>query len=103
MGMLSKGSRGEEVRKMQLALNRANCTCDIDGVFGKETEQALIKFQREHFSNPKEWDGLCGDKTMEALTPYLVDLTILREAVEECLEKVEQLPEYKRLEALLYG
>lgn len=103
MSYLSKGSKGEEVRKMQLALNRANCPCDIDGIFGDETEQALVKFQRGHFQDSKAWDGICGPATWEALEPFTVDYTQLRKVVEKCLDAVEALPEYKTLEDMLYG
>ena len=100
MIILSKGSKGENVRKMQLALNRANCTCGIDGVFGDETEQALIAFQIGHGLRV---DGLCGDETWGCLERYMADYTELRKAVEKCLDAVEALPEYKALEEMLYG
>lgn len=100
MSYLSKGSQGEQVKKMQTALNRAECTCSVDGVFGDETEQALIGFQIGHMLHV---DGVCGPETWKALETYLADYTELRKAVEECLEVVEKLPEYKKLEALLYG
>lgn len=100
MGMLSKGSKGEEVRKLQTALNRAGSNLTIDGVYGSKTEQAVRNFQED---NGLKMDGICGNATWEALAPYMVDLSILRGAIEDCLIAVEQLPEYKRLEALLYG
>lgn len=100
MSYLSKGSKGEKVRKMQLALNRANCTCNIDGIFGDETEQALISFQ---IGQGIRVDGLCGDETWERLEMFMVDYTELRKAVEKCLDAVEALPEYKALEEMLYG
>lgn len=99
MSYLSKGSKGEEVRKLQTALNRAGATLTVDGKYGAKTEQAVRNFQEDHGLRA---DGLAGDKTMEALAPYMVDYTVITKAVEECLEAVEQLPEYKRLEALLY-
>lgn len=100
MSYLSKGSKGENVRKMQLALNRANCPCDIDGIFGEETEQALISFQ---IGQGIRVDGLCGDETWERLEQFMFDFSELRKAVEKCLDAVEALPEYKALEDMLYG
>lgn len=100
MTYLSKGSKGEKVRKMQLALNRANCPCDIDGIFGTKTEQALISFQ---VGQGIRVDGVCGDETWSRLESFMVDYAELRKAVEKCLDAVEALPEYKALEGMLYG
>ena len=100
MAMLSQGSKGEEVRKLQTALNRAGSNLSVDGIYGEKTKQAVCNFQDD---NGLKVDGICGAATWEALTPYMFDLSILREAIEDCLIAVEQLPEYNRLEALLYG
>lgn len=100
MIILSKGCKGEKIRKMQLALNRANCPCDIDGIFGDKTEQALISFQ---IGQGIRVDGLCGDETWACLERYMIDYTELRKAVEKCLDAVEALPEYKALGEMLYG
>lgn len=101
MSYLSRGSKGEEVRKLQTALNRAGATLTVDGVYGAKTQQAVRNFQEDH--NIKPLDGIAGPKTMEALAPYMVDYAVITKAVEECLEALEKLPEYKRLEDLLYG
>lgn len=103
MAYLSRGCKGEEVRKMQTALNRAGCTITVDGIYGDKTVQAVIKFQKKHFKNSKDWDGVCGPKTMEHLAPYMQDYTLIIKAIEECVEAVSELPEYKKLEDLLYG
>lgn len=100
MSYLFKGSKGENVRKIQLALNRANCPCDIDGIFGDKTEQALISFQ---IGQGIRVDGICGDETWNRLEMFMWDYTELRKAVEKCLDVVEALPEYKALEDMLYG
>ena len=100
MSYLSKGSKGEEVKKLQSALNRAGANLTVDGSYGTKTEQAVRNFQEDH---GLKVDGLAGPQTMEALAPYMVDYSVITKAVEECLEAVENLPEYKRLEALLYG
>lgn len=98
--MLSFGSKGENVRKLQTALNRAGSNLKIDGHFGDKTRQAVCNFQEDH---GLKMDGIVGDATWNALQPYLVDFAILREALEDCLTAIEQLPEYKRIEAILYG
>lgn len=100
MSYLSRGSTGEKVRQLQTALNRAGATLTVDGDYGRKTEEAVFAFQRAHGLKA---DGLAGDKTWQALSPYMVDYSVIAEAVENCLEAVENLPEYKRLEALLYG
>ena len=100
MTYLSFGSKGENVRKLQTALNRAGSNLTIDGNFGCKTRQAVCNFQED---NGLKVDGIVGDDTWNALAPYLVDFTILRETLEDCLIAIEQLPEYKRIEAILYG
>ena len=37
MSILRKGDTGEEVKKLQTALNWAGCTLTVDGVFGSDT------------------------------------------------------------------
>ena len=55
MKILRKGDRGEEVKVLQSLLN-----ITIDGIFGKDTEAAVIKYQRTHGLTP---DGIVGAKT----------------------------------------
>ena len=100
MSYLFKGSKGEQVRQIQQALNRAGANLNPDGVYGAMTEAAVREFQTKHHLKS---DGLVGPDTMEALAPYMVDYSIITRAVEDCLDALEQLPEYKKLEALLYG
>ena len=100
MSYLSKGSKGDNVRKLQTALNRAGANLTVDGSYGARTEQAVRNFQED---NGLTVDGLAGPATMRALEPYMVDFSVITKAVEECLVAVENLPEFKRLEALLYG
>ncbi|GAB7221298.1 hypothetical protein VoSk93_05090 [Vibrio owensii] len=57
---LSVGSRGDDVRELQLALN-----ISPDGVFGSgDTEPALIEYQKEHKLTP---DGVCGSSTWRSI------------------------------------
>ena len=100
MGMLSKGSKGEEVKKLQTALNRAGCSLTIDGVYGAKTEQAVFNFQED---NGLQMDGVTGPKTWEALAPYMVDYSLVSNLLEKCLDAIEELPEFKTLENLLNG
>lgn len=100
MTTLRLGANGSEVRKLQTALNRAGASLSVDGAFGPKTEQAVKNFQSD---NGLVMDGVCGPTTWGAVALYTLDYSALTEAVEECLEAVEKLPEYKRLEAFLYG
>ena len=57
--MLKIGNKGEEVKRLQEALGITN-----DGIFGKQTEEAVKIFQKK---NGLEVDGIVGDKTWSAL------------------------------------
>ncbi|MGI9533664.1 MAG: peptidoglycan-binding protein [Thermodesulfobacteriota bacterium] len=65
MSMLHRGSKGEDVRKIQKKLDRAGFSPgEIDGVFGRATELAVINFQR---SEGLLVDGIVGPETVKAL------------------------------------
>lgn len=57
--ILSKGSRGEDVKKLQNALN-----LEADGIFGSNTQSKVIEFQIKNKLLP---DGVVGSKTWEVL------------------------------------
>lgn len=57
--VFKKGSRGNEVKQIQLALG-----LKADGIFGSKTESAVIQFQKENGLYP---DGIVGKKTLDAL------------------------------------
>ena len=63
---LSKyGSRGEEVRKIQTKLKNWHYYFgNVDGIYGTQTKQAVIKFQKK---NGLTADGIAGKKTLEAM------------------------------------
>lgn len=56
--------RGDEVKKVQEALKEANFRVTIDGVFGKETEEAVRQFQK---ARGLPADGIVGPVTRSAL------------------------------------
>ena len=65
-----KGSRGDEVKQIQLALG-----LKADGIFGIQTENAVKKFQKENGLYP---DGIVGKKTLNALNiNFDTDLSII--------------------------
>lgn len=59
MTTLKKGSRGSEVRILQLALN-----IKADGIFGSDTQSALTAFQKAHNLTA---NGICDSTTWAAL------------------------------------
>ena len=64
-----KGSRGDKVKQIQIALG-----LNADGIFGENTESAVIKFQKENGLTP---DGIVGKKTLEILSVnFDTDLSI---------------------------
>ena len=64
-GVLKMGSRGENVRQLQVQLNNWGFPVKkVDGVFGKETRVAVIRFQNYHGLKP---DGIVGPKTAKVL------------------------------------
>ena len=70
----------------------------VDGVFGVQTENAVKQFQT---AKGLTVDGVCGVQTWAALkTPTN---TQLYNAFITCLYAIEQLPEFKQLEKMLYG
>ncbi len=63
---LSKiGSRSEEVREIQTRLkNWGYYNGKVDGIFGTQTKNAVISFQKANGLTP---DGIAGKKTLEAM------------------------------------
>ena len=59
------GSRGEEVRQVQTALqNRGYDPGTVDGIYGEKTEAAVRQFQRDQGLTV---DGIAGPATLKAL------------------------------------
>lgn len=68
--VFKKGSRGERVKQIQLALG-----VEADGIFGVKTENAVKLFQKE---NGLTQDGIVGKKTLNALNiNFDTDLSII--------------------------
>lgn len=58
------GSRGEDVIKLQMALNSAGYDLDADGIFGSKTQEAVREYQA---SKGLTVDGIVGANTWSAL------------------------------------
>lgn len=62
---LRKGSRGDDVKKLQETLNALGYDCGtVDGIFGAKTETAVRSFQQ---TNGLAVDGIAGKNTMALL------------------------------------
>lgn len=64
---LSKGSKGADVKALQILLNGNGCSCGIfgaDGDFGNATQKAVIKYQK---AKGLDADGIVGPKTWAKL------------------------------------
>jgi len=61
---LVKGSKGEDVRRMQTALKALNYPVDVDGDFGPATHSAVVLFQG---TNGLTADGVAGSSTLALL------------------------------------
>lgn len=61
---VAMGSNSLDVQTMQSYLTQLGYPCSADGLFGRETQQALRQFQRDHGVYS---DGVCGPVTWTAL------------------------------------
>lgn len=62
---LRQGSSGEAVRDLQQCLSALGYPLKADGLFGKDTERAVLVFQRDH---ELPADGIAGPRTFAAIT-----------------------------------
>ena len=62
--LLRNGNTGDAVKELQKRLNANGYTLDVDGKFGKKTEEAVRAFQKK---NGLKVDGIVGPKTWAAL------------------------------------
>lgn len=62
--LLKLGSRGDDVKRLQVALNARGAVLVADGIFGRNTEEAVKAFQR---NGGLVADGIVGTKTWAAL------------------------------------
>lgn len=65
--MLRSGSKGQDVRDLQMVLRSAGYEIKVDGDFGPATERAVRAFQTAH---NLEADGVAGPKTMLEVANY---------------------------------
>ncbi|MBO4854043.1 MAG: peptidoglycan-binding protein [Oscillospiraceae bacterium] len=58
--LLSYGSRGDAVRRLQTTLNGKGYNLEVDGVYGNLTRAAVMDYQKK---NGLQLDGVVGDET----------------------------------------
>lgn len=77
--LLRRGSRGEEVRMLQEALNALGFNCGaVDGIFGPKTEAAVKAFQRQYGLTV---DGIVGPQTWGKIIELLGSKTSTGQSV----------------------
>lgn len=62
---LSYGSKGDEVKKLQRALNEKGYALDVDGIYGSQTQSAVKDYQKK---NNLSVDGIVGNQTWGSLS-----------------------------------
>ena len=62
---IKRGSRGDDVERLQTMLNNAGYSLDVDGIFGDNTYNAVRQYQR---AQGLDVDGIVGTNTWGALT-----------------------------------
>lgn len=81
---LRKGSKGEDVKRLQellIGMGYDLGSWGADGDYGKATEAAVRKFQQEHgltadgIAGPKTWAALEAEETQERYTVVIPNLT----------------------------
>ena len=83
--VLSKGSRGELVKRLQAALNLVQ-----DGIFGAVTEEAVKAFQKSHGLVP---DGIVGEKTWAIIVSNESSLQVSRRTINRIIVHCTATPE----------
>lgn len=62
---LSYGSKGDEVKKLQRALNEKGYALDVDGIYGNKTQSAVKSYQQK---TGLAVDGIVGNQTWGSLS-----------------------------------
>lgn len=64
-GVLNVGSKGTAVKQLQEALNAVYFKCGVDGIYGADTKDAVLRFQKMYGVKP--YDGIYGEATRKVL------------------------------------
>ena len=99
--LLRIGMHGDAVRMLQEMLAAKGYPCGdygADGIYGADTYNAVLCYQRDH---GLQADGVAGNETQTHL--YTTDFEAIGKAFEATVNAIREMPEYKTLEVLLYG
>jgi len=89
MRTIKSGSKGKLVKQMQELLNQLGFSLNVDGKFGKTSDDAIKKFQFNHGLLP---DGVVGNLTWDALKAAKPIIVILRKGDKGVMvEKLQNL------------
>ncbi|NET41497.1 peptidoglycan-binding protein [Okeania sp. SIO2B3] len=66
---ISRGSSGDDVKRLQMILNEMGYSLVVDGIFGSNTEAAVKEFQK---NTTLEVDGIVGPLTWYALMSTMI-------------------------------
>ena len=83
MSVLKTGSKGDEVKTMQMTLGKLGFTVAPDGIFGEKTHAAIITMQTIF---GYDIDGMAGPATLKLLEQqagYGWNLTLTRKATQQ--------------------
>lgn len=88
---LTYGSRGEEVKKLQTALNSSGYGLAVDGIYGAKTQAAVRDYQSR---NGLSVDGIAGTNTLGKL--YGTNTTDTAETAGNSGSAAEKKPDYSQ-------
>lgn len=72
INLLQKGSKGNDVKDLQIKLNKLGAKLDVDGDFGELTRKAVIEFQTKQ---KLETDGIVGPITLAKINSEIEKLS----------------------------
>lgn len=84
---LKNGSTGENVKTLQRMLKTLGyyvtakddgATLQVDGKFGKYTEDAVIDYQKANFKAESDWDGVVGPATCKKLNASVLAMASIK-------------------------
>lgn len=64
MALIRYGAKGDSVKQIQQQLKNAGYNIAVDGIFGNQTKQAIMDFQKK---NGLKVDGIVGQQTLSSL------------------------------------